>query len=581
MSKLIEKTSLTKDTIDCNGAYWMSPVPSPQVVYPDDRFCPDILITTDISPTTVSEGEQATFTVVAETTGTSPMIYKWYKGGALVPGAITSVYTFTTVLEDNGKSVYVDVSNNCDSVRSSSVLLTVDAVITDTWALHSTDVIVDRGYTDHNWSGGGDVYSAIDPFAVAATNAWPETGVVDIIRFQNYRVWFSGVDLDTDTILDDDFGGLAKFADAPGMDGQRATGYREYSKQIGANRFLYLSDYDDNVPGNYNDRISVVDITGDISAAVINAVAQLSINDAINTIVNPTPAYTTDWIQCNVAVLDVSTYIIICQEVDNERIWAVGVTFNGTDTLTAVDAVLILDEQGMIDNNYQEYYNSPKITEVNGEVAIAQWAYETYNYEVKFPTVKAVAIKFDGVSLDVGPVAIVEDGTNGLSPWWNINGGDTHELNKVTENTAVSVVLTTEEAKGRPETNAAFTTVITVDTETLTLTLGTPIFLPGISGNKDFPGHFYDGMVIGAFKDAELIFIGMKIGDSTWNVDNSYRPPSIPFGSTQSRDWYGSYPSFADLPPAEGEWSNSIYIINDPDDPDYGKAFVRTRGLQI
>jgi len=82
-------------------------------------------ITTDPVSQAVSEGQTATFSVVA--TGSAPLSYQWRRGGAAIPGATTDSYTTpATVLADDGAVFDVVVTNAVGSVTSGAATLTVN-----------------------------------------------------------------------------------------------------------------------------------------------------------------------------------------------------------------------------------------------------------------------------------------------------------------------------------------------------------------------------------------------------------------------------------------------------------------------
>ncbi|MDQ2834358.1 MAG: immunoglobulin domain-containing protein [Acidobacteriota bacterium] len=81
-------------------------------------------ITTQPASQTVTVGQTATFNVVA--TGTAPLTYQWYKGGAAIAGATSSTYTTpSTVTGDNASQFTVTVTNVAGSATSMTATLTV------------------------------------------------------------------------------------------------------------------------------------------------------------------------------------------------------------------------------------------------------------------------------------------------------------------------------------------------------------------------------------------------------------------------------------------------------------------------
>ncbi|MCF6263001.1 MAG: alginate lyase family protein [Xanthomonadales bacterium] len=94
----------------------MEPVPAAVVTHPE--------------PVTVAEGGAASFSVVA--VGDLPLLYQWFRGGAVIEGAEMASYTLDPVLAaDDEAMFYVRVSNNLGTVNSNTVELTV---VSDTTA---------------------------------------------------------------------------------------------------------------------------------------------------------------------------------------------------------------------------------------------------------------------------------------------------------------------------------------------------------------------------------------------------------------------------------------------------------------
>ena len=86
-------------------------------------------ITTQPVNQTVTAGQSATFTVVAN--GTAPLSYQWQKNGANIPGATSASYTTpATASSDSGSAFDVVVSNSVGTITSSSATLTVNAAAT-------------------------------------------------------------------------------------------------------------------------------------------------------------------------------------------------------------------------------------------------------------------------------------------------------------------------------------------------------------------------------------------------------------------------------------------------------------------
>jgi hypothetical protein len=81
------------------------------------------IISTSPQSTTVTQGQQATFTVSA--TGAPPLTFQWIRAGTEIPGATNPTYSFQTTIGDSGVVFMVKVSNNFGSVTSSGATLTV------------------------------------------------------------------------------------------------------------------------------------------------------------------------------------------------------------------------------------------------------------------------------------------------------------------------------------------------------------------------------------------------------------------------------------------------------------------------
>ena len=81
-------------------------------------------ITTPPASQTVTVGQTATFNVVA--TGTAPLTYQWYKGGSVIPGAVSNAYTTpVTALGDNNSQYTVVITNVAGKATSAPATLTV------------------------------------------------------------------------------------------------------------------------------------------------------------------------------------------------------------------------------------------------------------------------------------------------------------------------------------------------------------------------------------------------------------------------------------------------------------------------
>jgi hypothetical protein len=107
---------------------------------------------------TVNAGATAMFSVAA--TGTAPLSYQWYRGGAAIPGAVASSYTTAaTSGADNGVVFTVMVSNVVGAVTSAAATLNVH--VGPTITLQPLSQTVNAGQTA--------------TFSVAATGTHPMT----------------------------------------------------------------------------------------------------------------------------------------------------------------------------------------------------------------------------------------------------------------------------------------------------------------------------------------------------------------------------------------------------------------------
>jgi Immunoglobulin domain/Immunoglobulin I-set domain len=88
-------------------------------------------ITSQPANQTVNAGQTASFSVTAS--GTGPLTYQWYKGGAAISGATSTTYTTpATVSGDSGSIFTVTVTNAAGSTPSNQATLTVNTAPTVT-----------------------------------------------------------------------------------------------------------------------------------------------------------------------------------------------------------------------------------------------------------------------------------------------------------------------------------------------------------------------------------------------------------------------------------------------------------------
>ena len=84
-----------------------------------------LTITTHPSNATVTAGNNATFTVVAN--GIAPITYQWYKNGTILGGQTNSTLLLTSVpLGDNNSTYYVFVADPYSNATSNNGTLTVN-----------------------------------------------------------------------------------------------------------------------------------------------------------------------------------------------------------------------------------------------------------------------------------------------------------------------------------------------------------------------------------------------------------------------------------------------------------------------
>jgi hypothetical protein len=110
-----------------------------------------VTITTQPTNQSVTEGQTATFSLVANT-GTNPKTYQWYRGGSLINGATTASYTtpVTVRANDDGATFYCRVTNAAGMVQSNTVSLAVaSATVVTTTVDHLS--AYSRSGSDYGW----------------------------------------------------------------------------------------------------------------------------------------------------------------------------------------------------------------------------------------------------------------------------------------------------------------------------------------------------------------------------------------------------------------------------------------------
>jgi hypothetical protein len=91
------------------------------------------VITGQPQDVTVDEGSSFVLSVTA--TGTEPLAYQWFKDGAVIEGAMASVYEVTTAQTSDSGIYTVTVSNTAGKVESSAAVVTVKKVVPPTYNL--------------------------------------------------------------------------------------------------------------------------------------------------------------------------------------------------------------------------------------------------------------------------------------------------------------------------------------------------------------------------------------------------------------------------------------------------------------
>lgn len=85
-------------------------------------------ITVQPQSQSVTAGSSVTFSVTA--TGSMPLSYQWSKDGVILNGATSSSYTIpSAVLQDDGSTWWVMVSNSAGSVMSNTATLHVTLLV--------------------------------------------------------------------------------------------------------------------------------------------------------------------------------------------------------------------------------------------------------------------------------------------------------------------------------------------------------------------------------------------------------------------------------------------------------------------
>jgi glucose/arabinose dehydrogenase len=129
------------------------------------------VITNQPQSITVSEGNQATFSVTA--TGTPPLSYQWRKNSVNITGATSSTYTIPSVTTADGGNYSVTVSNSAGTVISNNATLTV----TTANQLPTATI---------NTPAPGATYAAGDVINFSGSGTDPEDGTLGASAFEWY-----------------------------------------------------------------------------------------------------------------------------------------------------------------------------------------------------------------------------------------------------------------------------------------------------------------------------------------------------------------------------------------------------------
>ena len=129
------------------------------------------VITNQPQSITVSEGNQASFSVTA--TGTPPLSYQWRKNLVNISGATSSTFTIPAVVPGDQGSYSVVVSNSAGSVTSNNATLTVTAAN----QLPTATI---------NTPGAGATYAGGDVINFSGSGTDPEDGTLGAAAFEWY-----------------------------------------------------------------------------------------------------------------------------------------------------------------------------------------------------------------------------------------------------------------------------------------------------------------------------------------------------------------------------------------------------------
>lgn len=132
------------------------------------------VITNQPQSITVSEGNQASFSVTA--TGTPPLSYQWRKNSVNISGATNSTYTIPSAIPGDEGNYSVVVSNSAGSVTSNNATLTV----TSANQLPTATI---------NTPGAGATFAGGDVINFSGSGTDPEDGTLGAAAFEWYVIF--------------------------------------------------------------------------------------------------------------------------------------------------------------------------------------------------------------------------------------------------------------------------------------------------------------------------------------------------------------------------------------------------------
>jgi hypothetical protein len=134
-------------------------------------------ITTQPANATVTDGQTATFTVVA--TGSAPLTYQWTKSGMNVGTNSATYTTAATTSADNGAQIQVTVSNSAGSTPSNMVTLTVTSTLPPPSSVNVLTYHNDVGRTGQNLNETILTHSNVNSTSFGKKSFLTTDGLVD------------------------------------------------------------------------------------------------------------------------------------------------------------------------------------------------------------------------------------------------------------------------------------------------------------------------------------------------------------------------------------------------------------------